>query len=58
MKKEFGKVLRALRLRKGLTQEQVAERLGIRKSAVSRYESGQDGPTLYLCAAALASMTR
>lgn len=36
---------RYVRQRAGLTQEEIAEVLGIDRSAVSRYESGQRTPT-------------
>jgi len=37
--------LRELRARRGLTQDQVAKRLGVHESAVSRWESGTRFPT-------------
>ena len=38
---EIGTKLKNLRLRCGLTQEELAEKLGIQKSAVAKYESGR-----------------
>ena len=46
MKKEFGRVLRELRKRKGLSQQQVADQLGIAKPNISRYETGVQLPDL------------
>ena len=40
MKDNFSKNLRMLRLEKKLTQEQVAEKLGISPQSVSRWETG------------------
>ena len=36
--------IRAARLRKNLTQQVLAERVGVTKGAVSRWESGTDEP--------------
>ncbi len=36
-----GKGLKRWRLRKGLTQQEVAERLGVNRMTVSRYERGK-----------------
>lgn len=35
-----GKVIKILRTRKGLTQDQLSELLGVNKSSVQKYESG------------------
>ena len=40
----FGNVLRDLRTRKGITQKQLAEALGISESAVGMYERGHREP--------------
>ena len=42
---DFGKRLRDLRLRAGLTQAQLAERLGVTKSVVSFYELSERSPS-------------
>jgi transcriptional regulator with XRE-family HTH domain len=39
--KQLRKLLREMRLRHGLTQEEVAERLGNHQSFVSKYEGGE-----------------
>lgn len=44
----FSETLSSLRRREKLTQAQLAERLGISKSAVSMYERGQREPELEL----------
>lgn len=41
---EFGAKLKALRLASGLTQKQLAERLGITTSVVSYYELSERSP--------------
>ena len=38
---EIGRRLRAFRMGKGLSAEQVAERLGISRTAVYRFEKGE-----------------
>lgn len=38
-------IIRA-RMRKGVTQKQLAERIGIAQSALARFESGKINPTL------------
>ena len=44
---EFGPVLRRLRLERGLSQEELAERAGMASHAhISRLESGRKQPTL------------
>ncbi|WP_225770885.1 helix-turn-helix domain-containing protein [Inquilinus sp. Marseille-Q2685] len=41
---DFGDKLLALRLRRGLTQEQLAERTGLSSSAIGKYERGEAKP--------------
>lgn len=41
----IGARLRALRLRRGLTQKELGERCGMADSAIRRYESGRGNPT-------------
>ena len=36
----FGNVLKTLRLKKGMTQAQLAQKLGVTKSVISAYETG------------------
>lgn len=36
----IGENIRSLRLSRGLTQEQLGERLGVQKSAIQKYETG------------------
>ena len=40
---KFGKVLREFRIKKGLTQEQLSEKLGISLKYISRIENGNNG---------------
>ncbi len=42
---DFGNVLKKLRLEEGLTQQQLADRLGITKSVVSYYELHERTPS-------------
>lgn len=49
---EFGKILRAKREYKGLTQEDVAQRLGVNKQQVSGYETGYRVPPMRVVVAA------
>lgn len=42
----FALNLRAIRRQKSLTQAQVAERLGVTQATYSRYEAGENSPTL------------
>lgn len=37
----IGKVLRKLRIESGLKQDQVADRLGVNQSMISKFESGE-----------------
>lgn len=41
---DFGEILKALRLSKGFTQQQLADRLGICKTSVSYYEQSRRLP--------------
>lgn len=43
---EFGEVLKYLRNRKGLSQSELAKRLGMSKSTISMYEIGRRQPDL------------
>lgn len=43
--KNLGDVIRAIRARRGETMVQFAQRLGVKQSAVSRYESGKLNPS-------------
>lgn len=45
---KIGAFMRELRLDKGLTQEQLAERLGVSNRSVSRWENGNNLPDLSL----------
>ena len=47
-KSKIGAVLRAYRKSAKLTQEQVAEMIGIAHYQVSRYERGLDAPSLWM----------
>ena len=42
----FGDVLRSLRLKAGLSQEELGKKLGLAKSTISMYESGTREPNL------------
>ena len=46
---QFASILKQLRLQKGLTQPQLAERLGISRSAISMYERGEREPDTATC---------
>ena len=48
MKLEFAKNLRELRLRRDLTQDELAEQLGVSVQTVSRWESGTRCPDLIM----------
>ena len=48
MNETFSKNLRKLRTEKKLTQEQVAEKLGVSPQAVSRWETGVTFPDIML----------
>lgn len=43
---EFGEKLQELRKSKGLTQEQLAERLFVSRTAISKWESGRGYPNI------------
>lgn len=43
---DFGKNLRAIRLSRGLSQEELASLLGTSKQVISRYENGQRSPKI------------
>ena len=45
---KIGENIRALRLQKGLTQEQVAQQLGVTYQAVSKWENGTNTPDIGL----------
>lgn len=42
---DFGKILKKLRTEEGLTQQQLADRLGVTKSVVSYYELQERSPS-------------
>lgn len=50
---EPGRTVRAARLRAGLTQRALGERLGTTQSAIARWESGAESPRLTTLAALL-----
>ena len=43
---DFGKLLRAARMKKGLTQQELADRIGIALQSYQRYEQGNREPSL------------
>ena len=45
MSKTFAKNLKAFRLSAGLTQDELARRTGIARTAIANYESGRSEPT-------------
>lgn len=49
---EFGKILRAKRENARMTQEDVAQRLGVNKQQVSHYETGHKIPPMRVVIAA------
>lgn len=46
LKMHIAEVLKAARKESGLTQEKLAEMLGVERSSVAKYESGAATPTL------------
>lgn len=46
MSRDFGTVLRDIRLAKGMSQEEFASLLGTTKQVISRYENGQRTPKI------------
>ena len=48
---QLGSRIRQARDRAGLTQEQLAERIGVSRTAIARYESGEIEPKLHNLAA-------
>lgn len=42
----FGEKIRALRLEKGLTQTQLADKIGLVKGSISAYEQGKKYPSI------------
>jgi len=48
---EFSQIFKRLRLEKGLTQQELADKLGITKSAVSMYERGDRRPNFEIAEA-------
>ena len=45
---KIGKFLKELRKEKGLTQEQLAEKLNVSNRSISRYETGNNMPDISL----------
>lgn len=43
---QFGQRLKALRKQKGLTQKDLAERVGVRQAQLNKYEGGTNAPAL------------
>ena len=48
MSEKFGQALRRLRVRRKLTEEELADRLHITQSAISRFETGVREPSLLM----------
>jgi HTH-type transcriptional regulator / antitoxin HipB len=44
---ELGQLIKQIRKRKGLTQKELSQKMGISDSAVNKYESGKENPTLH-----------
>ena len=44
--RDFSEIVKELRQSKGLTQTQLAERLGVKKSIISAYETDSRPPSL------------
>lgn len=53
---QLGSIIRRKRRRIGLTQAQLAEKLGVRQATVSGLENGQDGAAISLVLATLAAL--
>ena len=49
MEKTLGKRIMLHRKALGLTQEQLAEKLGVTAQAVSKWENDQSCPDIYIC---------
>jgi transcriptional regulator with XRE-family HTH domain len=45
MKKNLGETIKAHRIRCGMTQEFLAEQMGVSRQAVSKWESGKSEPS-------------
>ena len=45
---QFNETLAMLRKSRGLTQEQLAEQLGVSRQAIARWESGETAPDVYI----------
>ena len=45
MKKNLGETIKAHRIRCGMTQEFLAEQMGVSRQAVSKWESGKSDPS-------------
>ena len=45
---QFDETLAMLRKSRGLTQEQLAEQLGVSRQAIARWESGETAPDVYI----------
>ncbi len=45
-REEIGKKIKALRISRGYTQDQLAEHLGYKRSTISNYEIGRRNPSL------------
>ncbi|MDX5474998.1 MAG: helix-turn-helix domain-containing protein [Bacillaceae bacterium] len=46
-KKEFGRLIRAIRLERGMSIEEFAHELGIGRTTVDRLENGRNTPNYY-----------
>lgn len=51
MKNNISENLRSLRGRRGLSQEEVSERIGVSRQAVAKWERGETTPDIVNCAA-------
>jgi transcriptional regulator with XRE-family HTH domain len=50
IREQFGRILRATRIEKGLTQEELAFRAGMSVPYLSKIEGGRSGPSLTMLA--------